>query len=113
MRDASLQRFLRCLASPATESAAEWTDGAAVRSSRRTRGRCAKADRCLRRRCAPAFVRLLGGALSPQREILAELAPPDRPGAVAARFTRFVLRHLPQGRAERFVGAARAVTVEV
>jgi hypothetical protein len=56
---------------------------------------------------------LSGGALSPQGEILAELTPPVRQGAVAARFTRFVLRHLPQGRAERFVGAARAVTVEV
>lgn len=110
MRDANLERFLRCPTSPATERGA---DGAAIRSSLGRRGRCAKADRCFRWGSVSAVVRLSRDVPALLAEILARLASPARPDAVVARFDRFVWRRLPQGRADCLVRAALALTVEV
>lgn len=113
MRDANLQRFLRCRASPARERAAEWPDDAGGCLNRRTFGRCEIANRSFRWGSLSAVVLASRGMLALLGEIPAGLASPARPGVVAAWFNRFVRRRLPQGRADCLVRAALAVTVEV
>lgn len=113
MRDASLQRFLRCRASPARERAAEWPDDASGCLNRRMFGRCEIANRSFRWGSVSAVVLMFRGMPPLLGEILAGLASPARPGVVAARIDRFVRRRLPQGRVDCPVRAALAVTVEV
>lgn len=113
MRDVSLQRFLRCLASPAKESAARGADGAAIRSSLGRRGRCETANRSFWRGSLSAVVLMFRGVLALLGEILAGLASSVRPSVVSARFNRFVQRRLPQAPADCCLRATLAVTDEV
>ena len=107
MREVSLQRFLCASVLSAEKWPRRWVAGASVWSSRRVHDRSAMADRSLRRGGVPAVVVPVDGrVLSSASGILATLAQPVRPRAIAGRINRFVQRPLPQRHRGVFVRVA-------